>query len=161
MIGLLSVMALFVLPLFITACGGGTGAQIGDTVKVLYNGTFDNGSVFDSSEMHGNEPLEFTIGTGQVIPGFDQAVMGMSLNESKTVTIPAEEAYGQKYFEVDLSELPDDLEVGEKLYKQSEDGSRIEVTVVNISESTATLENVHPLAGEDLTFKITLVEIVE
>lgn len=160
-----AMLALLLLPLGILACGGGPAtAQVGDTVRVDYTGTFNNGSIFDSSvnESFGHvEPLEFTIGAGQVIPGFDQALVGMSITQTKTVTIPAEEAYGQKYFEIDLSELPEDIQVGESLYKQSEDGSITEVIVVNISESTATLENIHPLAGEDLTFEITLVEIVK
>lgn len=164
-IGLLSVIALLLIPLGVLSCGGGLAtAQVGDTVKVDYTGTYTNGSAFDSSvnESFGHvEPLEFTIGTNQLIPGFEQAVVGMSINQTKTINIPSEEAYGQKYFEVDLSELPEDIEVGESLYKQSQDGSITEVIVVNISESTATLENIHPLAGEDLTFAITLVEIVE
>ena len=141
---------------------GTTGAQIGDMVWVDYTGTFDNSSIFDSStnESFGHvEPLEFTIGAGQMIPGFENAVIGMMVNESKIVHILAEDAYGPKYFEIPLSELPADLEVGESLYRQNEDGSITDVTVVNISESSATLENAHPLAGENLTFSITLVQI--
>ena len=164
-IGSLSLMALFILPLCLTGCGGGTAvAQVGDTVRVDYTGTLDDGTIFDSStnESFGHvEPLEFTIGQGQLIPGFEQSVIGLTVGASETVTIPAEEAYGQKYFEVDLSELPENVQVGESLYKQNEYGAITEVTVINISESSATLENTHPLAGEDLTFEITLVEIVE
>ena len=146
-------------------------AQIGDTVKVNYNGTLDDGTVFDSTidESFGHpDPFEFTIGAGQVIPsldkaipGFDTAMIGWSVGETKTVYIPAEEAFGLKYFEVSLSDLPSDIQVGESLYRQNEDGSTMEVTVANISESSATLENTHPLAGEVLTFEITLVEIID
>jgi peptidylprolyl isomerase len=94
-----------------------------------------------------------------MIPGFENAVIGMVVNESKTVHILAEDAYGPKYFEIPLSQLPEDLQIGESLYRQNEDGSITEVTVVNISESSATLENANPLAGENLTFNITLIQI--
>ena len=142
---------------FALTFSGTTGAQIGDMVWVDYTGTFDNGSIFDSSvnESFGHvAPLNFSIGAGQMIPGFEQAVIGMIVNESKTVHIPSEDAYGPKYFEVLLSELPADVQIGESLTNNI-----LEVIVINISETTATLENTHPLAGENLTFSITLVQI--
>jgi peptidylprolyl isomerase len=151
------VLAAVIIAVLVWTFSGTTGAQIGDMVWVDYTGTFDNGSIFDSStnESFGHvQPLNFSIGAGQMIPGFEQAVIGMIVNESKTVHIPAEEAYGPKYFEVPLSELPTDLQVGESLTNNI-----LDVIVINISETTATLENTHPLAGENLTFSITLVQI--
>ena len=91
----LMLMGLLVSSVFMSGCCSEEGtAQEGDTVRVLYTGTLDDGEVFDASSLHDNEPLQFTIGLGQMIPGFEQAVKGMSLNESKTVHIPADEAYG-------------------------------------------------------------------
>jgi peptidylprolyl isomerase len=151
------VGAVVIVAVSVWAFSGTTGAQIGDMVWVDYTGTFDNGSIFDSSvnESFGHvAPLNFSIGTGQMIPGFEQAVIGMIVNESKTVHIPSEDAYGPKYFEVLLSELPSDVQIGESLTNNI-----LEVIVINISETTATLENTHPLAGENLTFSITLVQI--
>jgi peptidylprolyl isomerase len=173
----LSVLAIAVLGLALVigiACGGGGGgddedgeigkAQSGDTVKVHYTGTLEDGTVFDSSIDH--EPLEFTIGDGRLIPGFEDAVVGMSQGESKTVEIPADEAYGPYYEElvlvVDRDQLPPDLqpEVGQQLQSQQEDGKIVIFTVIDISESTVTFDANHPLAGEDLTFDIQLVEIL-
>ena len=151
------VGAVVIVAVSVWAFSGTTGAQIGDMVWVDYTGTFDNGSIFDSSvnESFGHvAPLNFSIGAGQMIPGFEQAVIGMIVNESKTVHIPSEDAYGPKYFEVLLSELPADVQIGESLTNNI-----LEVIVINISETTATLENTHPLAGENLTFSITLVQI--
>ncbi|MEA1958154.1 MAG: FKBP-type peptidyl-prolyl cis-trans isomerase [Chloroflexota bacterium] len=141
-----------------------TTAQDGDTVKVDYTGTLDDGTVFDSTinaSFNHAEPLEFTIGAGNMIPGFEKGVIGMSVNETKNIHIPAKEAYGQKYFEVDLDELPEDTQVGETFFKTDDYGRTIEATVINISESIATLENTEPMAGENLNFEITLVELIK
>lgn len=150
----------------VIACGGGPAtARVGNTVSVLYNGTFDNGSVFDSSEMHDNEPLEFTIGAGQVIPGFDQAVIGMGINESKDVHIPMEQAYGPYYEDMIItfnwSDLPEGLEtdIGEQIPLQNMYGQTLWATVIDISDEGITVDANHPLAGLDLNFNITLVEI--
>lgn len=110
--------------------------------------------------------MEFTIGRGQLIPGFEQAVIGMSPGESKTVNIPADEAYGQHnaemLTEVDRSQFPADLnpEVGQQLQLNRSDGQTVVVTVASVSESTVTLDANHPLAGKDLIFDIQLVEIL-
>lgn len=162
--GLLTVimlMALLVVAVSTAACSNPNAAQVGDTVKVEYHGTLNDGTVFDSTvnESFGHpDPLQFTVGAGQMIPGFDKAVRGMEVGDTKTVTIAAKEAYGEKYFEVPLSELPDDLQEGEEMYN-TDDGTT--ATVVNISGTTATLESTHELAGEDLTFEITMVEIIK
>lgn len=138
-------------------------ASSGDTVKVDYTGRLEDGTVFDSSE--GREPLEFTLGAGQVIPGFDQGVEGMEVGEEKTITIPAEEAYGphqdELVAEIDKSSFPSDVElnVGDMLRLQQPDGQTIAATVANIGDNTVTLDANHPLAGEDLTFDVKLVGI--
>ena len=152
------------------ACGGGgeeeegtAQAKDGDTVQVHYTLKLEDGTVFDTSI--GGDPLQFTIGDGQLIPGFEQAVVGMSPGESKTVEIPADEAYGPYLEElvmvVDRDQLPEDLqpEVGQQLQISQPDGQTILVKVIDVSESSVTLDANHPLAGKDLTFDIELVEI--
>jgi peptidylprolyl isomerase len=138
-------------------------AKSGDTVKIHYTGTLDDGSEFDSST--GREPLEFSLGGGQVIAGFNSAVDGMTVGTSKTVTIPAGEAYGERHEQmiqqVPKTALPDDMkpEVGMQLQSQSPDGQIINVVVSEVSDDTVTLDGNHPLAGQALTFAIELVEI--
>lgn len=137
-------------------------AKAGDRVRVHYTGTLADGSVFDSSA--GRDPLEFTVGSGQVIPGFDEAVSGMKPGEEQTVTIPAVEAYGARreelVIEVERQRLPDDLEpeVGQQL-QLSQEGQSFVVRVTDVSEGSVTLDANHPLAGEDLTFQLQLVDI--
>jgi len=138
-------------------------AKKGDTVKVHYTGKLDDGSVFDSSA--NREPLEFTLGENQVISGFESAVEGMEPGEKRTVTIPAEEAYGphreDMLLEVDRSALPPDLEpkVGQLLQVRQQDGQVFEVVVRAVTDSMVVLDANHPLAGKDLTFEIELVEV--
>ena len=141
-----------------------TQAKSGDTVRIHYTGTLDDGTQFDSSA--GRDPLEFALGGGQVIPGFDNAVDGMAVGESKTVTIPAEEAYGQRHEQlvqqVSRSALPDDIEpaVGMQLQSQSPEGQVMMLVVTEVEEESITVDANHPLAGQALTFAIELVEIV-
>ena len=139
-------------------------AKSNDTVKVHYTGKLEDGKIFDSSE--NRDPLLFTIGEGKIIPGFEQAVIGMNPGDSTTIQIPAEQAYGphreDMVMEVDRNQIPENLkiEVGQKLQVgQSEDQKTI-VTVTSISESKVTLDANHPLAGMALTFDIRLIEIV-
>jgi peptidylprolyl isomerase len=138
-------------------------AKTGDTVKVHYTGKLDDGTVFDTSA--NREPLEFTIGQGQLIPDFEQAIVGMNPGESKTVQIPSENAYGphreEMVIEVDRNEFPADLEpkVDQMLQVRKQDGQTFAVTVTAVSESSVTLDANHPLAGKDLTFDIQLTEI--
>ena len=135
----------------------------GDNVKVHYTGKLLDGNVFDSSE--GREPLEFTVGAGQMIPGFDKGVIGMSLDEEKEITIPPEEAYGiydpDKIIAVPSDQFPDDLslEVGMEISASQPDGSAIQFTVKEIGEQDVTLDGNHFLAGKDLIFSVTLVSI--
>lgn len=139
-------------------------AKAGDTVRIHYTGTLSDGSTFDSSA--GRDPLEFTIGTGQVIPGFDKAVDGMSTGEEKTVEIPCDEAYGPHdpngRQDFPRANVPDDvpLEIGTRLQLSTPTGQPVAVTVAEVTDETVVLDANHPLAGQDLTFKIELVEIV-
>ncbi len=140
-------------------------AKQGDTVKIHYTGRLDDGSEFDSSI--GREPLEFTLGEGRVIAGFEQAVVGMTEGNSKTVTIAADQAYGprneQAIQDVPLTSLPDqireDLQVGMRLQANDPNGQPLVLTVTTIGEEAVTLDANHPLAGQDLTFDLELVEI--
>jgi len=140
------------------------GVQEGDTVKVHYTGKLDDGTVFDSSE--GRDPLQFTVGEGQVVLGFEEAVIGMELGESKTVEIPADKAYGpydkEKVGIIDRSKFPADmeLEVGQELTARPPSGEMITATVIVVSETSVTVDANHHLAGKDLTFEIELVEIL-
>lgn len=139
-------------------------AKQGDTVKVHYTGKLNDGTVFGSSV--DREPLQLTIGKGQVIQDVEQAVVGMNLGESKTVKVPPEQAYGlyreEMVVEVDRNQIPSDLEleVGKQLQVRQQDGQKAVVTVVDISESSVKLDANHPLAGEELTFDLQLVEII-
>jgi peptidylprolyl isomerase len=137
-------------------------ANTGDTVRIHYTGKLDDGSIFDSSV--GGDPLQFRLGGGEVIPGFEAAVTGMSPGDERRVTIPAEEAYGPRRDElvlvVNRSELPDELdpEVGQQL-QVSQDGQDFVVTISDVTEQDVVLDANHPLAGEDLTFELQLVDI--
>jgi peptidylprolyl isomerase len=139
-------------------------AQKGDKVKVHYTGRLDDGNVFDSSLER--EPLEFQVGGGEVIPGFEDAVVGMAPGESKTINIESKEAYGGHREELvqkfPRQQFPDDVdpEVGQKLQINQPDKPPLVVEVTEVTDSFVTLDANHPLAGEDLTFEIQLVEIV-
>jgi peptidylprolyl isomerase len=130
---------------------------------VHYTGKLDDGTIFDSS--FDSDPLEFTIGEGHVIQGFEQAVVGMDLNETKTVKIPVDKAYGPHRDDlivvVNRSQLPADSkpEIGEQLEGRQPDGNIVVATVIDVSDSSVTLDANHPLAGKDLTFDIQLVEV--
>ncbi len=138
-------------------------AQSGDTVSVHYSGRLSDGTVFDSSE--GREPLTFVVGSGQVIPGFDQGVVGMSPGDTRTIDIPAHQAYGAYQdglsVQVDRSQFPDGVtpEVGQQFEVGQLDGSSVIVTVTEVSPTSVTLDANHPLAGEDLTFDIELIDV--
>jgi FKBP-type peptidyl-prolyl cis-trans isomerase 2 len=134
-----------------------------DTVVVHYTGKLTNGEVFDSSE--GREPLEFQMGSGQLIPGFERAVMGMKVEESKTFDIPSAEAYGDLredlYYEVPRENFPEHInpEPGMRLSMGTGDGREIPVTITNVGQEVVNLDANHPLAGKDLTFEVRVVEI--
>lgn len=138
-------------------------ATTGDKVKIHYTGTLEDGKQFDSSE--GREPLEFELGAGQVVPGFEKAVSGMAVGESKSVTIAPEDAYGQRndqaVQEVPKTALPEELvpEAGMMLQAQNQDGQAVQLTVVAVDDETITVDANHPLAGKTLNFDISLVEI--
>jgi len=138
-------------------------AKNGDTVKVHYTGKLNDGTVFDTST--DREPLEFTIGNGQLIQDFEQAVIGMNPGESKTFQISSENAYGphrdDMLIVVDRSQFPENLEpkIDQQLQIRNQNGESSVATVVDISGTSVTLDANHPLAGQDLTFEIQLTEI--
>lgn len=140
-----------------------TQAKQGDNVKIHYTGKLEDGTVFDSSE--GRDPLGFQLGSGQVIIGFDEAVTGMSVGESKNVTIPADKAYGQRndqlVMEVPKSQVPSDIkpELNQQLQMGGPNGEIVVVTIVDVSDESITLDANPPLAGKDLIFDIKLVEV--
>lgn len=138
--------------------------QDNHTIRVHYKGTLTDGSLFDSSE--GREPLEFTVGSGQVIPGFDNAVRDMEVGQSKSFLISCDDAYGQRderlIQQVDRSLLPPDLspEVGMMLSSTLPNGERIPVKISEVNDAHVTIDANHPLAGQDLNFEVQLIEIL-
>jgi peptidylprolyl isomerase len=140
-------------------------AKSGDEVSVHYKGTLDDGSVFDQS--HPEQPLKFKLGSKQVISGFEKAVEGMAIGDSKTFTIAAGEAYGERrddlVLEVNRDRVPPDVDpkIGQRYEMEKESGEKFRVTVTNVTEELVTLDANHPLAGKDLTFDIELVGIQE
>lgn len=135
----------------------------GDTVKVHYKGTLTDGTVFDSSE--GRQPLEFEVGGGMVISGFDNGVLGMTVGEKRTVNIPVDEAYGPKQNELIMEfpkdRFPEDMtpEVGMQLNMSNGQGQQFPVMIAEVKEEVIILDANHPLAGQDLVFDIEMVEI--
>lgn len=140
-------------------------AKKGDKVKVHYHGKLTNGETFDTSS--GRDPLEFEIGSGSVIKGFDDGVRGMEVGQSKTINIPVEDAYGSRsddmLIEFPKDRFPNDMEIeeGMQLMMSNGTGQNMPVIVTEIKEDSVILDANHPLAGEELIFDIELVEIVE
>jgi FKBP-type peptidyl-prolyl cis-trans isomerase 2 len=135
----------------------------GDKVRVHYRGTLDDGSEFDSSYSRG-EPIEFEIGSGGVIQGFDDAVSGMDVGDKLRVAIPSDKAYGPRHDEaiqeIPADQIPEGASVGDMLSGQTEDGHQVAAELVSLEDGRATLDFNHPLAGKDLTFELELVEVV-
>jgi peptidylprolyl isomerase len=140
-----------------------TAAKNGDSVKIHYTGTLEDGTTFDSSA--GHDPLEFTIGSGQVIVGFDEAVTGMKTGDTKNVTIPADKAYGQRNEEMVITaprdQVPKEInpEVGQQLQMAGPDNQPIVVQITEVTDEHILLDANPPLAGKDLIFDIELVAI--
>lgn len=153
-------IALASIVLALVACGGDHVITDGDEVTLNYVGTLDDGSEFDSSIQEGREPFSFTVGAGQVIDGFDAAVRGMRKGEEKTFRLDPEDAYGNytqdRIIEVAVADLPEDIAVGDQLY----DGFGQLFEILAIEDGTATMDGNHPLAGQALTFTITIVDAV-
>ncbi len=141
-----------------------TKAKSGDTVKIHYAGRLQDGTVFDSSS--DRKPLQFNIGSGQVIPGFEEAVTGMTVGDKKTALIPCDKAYGERdpsmVMVVDRKHVPPEInpEVGQRLQIGGPNGQLLDVTIIEVGDEDVTFDANPPLAGEDLTFDIELVEIV-
>jgi FKBP-type peptidyl-prolyl cis-trans isomerase 2 len=135
----------------------------GDTIKIDYTGTLDDGTVFDSSADH-DQPLEFTVGTGQVIPGFEDAVRGMEVGEEKTFRIEADEAYGEinpdltQSFPRSILQCDTEVEIGMILMLGTSDGQQMPAMITEVTDETITLDINHPLAGQALTFSIKVLE---
>ena len=135
----------------------------GHSVKVHYHGTLSDGTIFDSST--GREPLEFEVGSGMVIAGFDEGVTGMSIGEKRSVNIPADQAYGQVQDEMIMefpkAQFPPDMvpEIGLQLSMSNNEGQQFPVTIIEVKEDVVVLDANHPLAGKDLTFDLELVDI--
>ena len=138
-------------------------AKDGDKVKVHYKGMLDDGSVFDTSE--GRDPLEFTIGGGDMIPGFEDGVKGMEKGGKKTIKIPCGEAYGpihpEAIADIKRTDFPADFkpEAGQQLQFANDEGQLLLATIISINDDKVTIDANHPLAGKDLTFDIELVSI--
>lgn len=138
--------------------------QEGDEIKVHYTGKLEDGTVFDTSKER--EPLQFKVGSGQMIKGFDEAVRGMEVGEAKTAKLSSEEAYGERNDQMIVTltkdKFPEDIkpEVGQQLSMQSQEGQPIPVVVTDIENDEVTLDANHPLAGKDLVFEIEVVDVV-
>ncbi len=138
-------------------------AKDGDTVQIHYTGRLDDNTVFDSSA--GKSPLEFKLGSGEVIQGFDDAITGMRIGEKKTTSIPADKAYGQHQaemvMEVERDQFPSEIvpEMGQKIQLEQPNGQEVIVVVIAVNDTKVTLDANPPLAGQDLTFDLELVEI--
>ncbi len=139
-----------------------TEVKNGDVVRIHYTAKLADGSAVDSSQ--GREPLEFKVGAGQIIPGLDREISGMEVGEMNTVTVPAQEAYGPhddaKVQTMPRSVVPEGVAVGSRLQGTGPDGQQMAVTVTGLDENQVTLDANHPLAGQDLVFDVTVVEIV-
>ena len=161
---LLIICTLLIASLLIAGCGNAQVAKDGDKVYVHYTGTLDDGSEFDTSR-DGDPPLEFVIGAGGMIPGFENAVKGMEVGEIKTVTLSPEEAYGphdeELIITVSREILAEGIEpqVGQQLVLTQAQGQEYIVTVTEITETDITIDGNHPLAGKELTFEVELMEI--
>ena len=135
----------------------------GDVVRIHYTGKFMDGTPFDSSD--GREPLEFEMGAGQIIPGLERSIEGMDVGDKETVTVPAAEAYGPRddaqVQAIPRTAIPDgvDVDVGSRLQANTADGRTVNLTVVDLDDSSITVDANHPLAGRDLVFDIEVVDV--
>lgn len=138
-------------------------AKAGDTLRIHYTGRLEDGTVFDSSE--DREPLEYTAGSGEIIPGLDRGVIGMAVGDTRQVTVPPEDAYGPRdegrVQAVPRTAIPDHIptDPGTRLSAQMQDGQTVQLVVTNRTDSHVELDANHPLAGKVLTFDVELVEI--
>ena len=157
------IIGVLLIALLVVLGGGGKSIEEGSIVKVHYTGTLNDGTVFDSSE--GKDPLEFTVGENQVIPGFEKQLKGMSVGDKKTLKILTKDAYGKrdekKVGDYLKENIPEEMkiEVGNKVFLQSPDGGIIFATILEIKEEVVSLDLNHPLAGEDLTFDVEIIEV--
>ena len=157
------VLLLTISILFLLGCSAKKVAKGGDTVKVHYTGKLEDGTIFDSSR--DREPFELTIGSGDAIPGFEKSIVGMAIGDTKTITIPPEEAYGPRrdnlVMTVSKDEFPPNItpSVGQQLQMKRANGNIVNVTITDVMQDSVTFDANHPLAGKTLIFEIELVEI--
>jgi len=148
---------------FLLSCSAEKVTKGGDTVKVHYTGKLEDGTIFDSSR--DREPLELTLGSGSTIPGFENGIIGMALGDTKTITIPPEEAYGPKrddlVITISKDEFPSDItpSVGQQLQMRHPSGNVMNVTITDVMQDSVTFDANHPLAGKTLIFEVELMEI--
>lgn len=161
----LAIIAVTFALLLVTGCSAsGAAVHDGDTVQVNYTGKLVDGTVFDTSV--GLEPLEFTIGSGQVIPGFEKAIIGMKVGEKKTFTVVSDEAYGPRFenltTEISRDKIPSGIvpKVGLQLQATQANGDVVLITIIKVTDTMVTIDGNHPLAGKDLTFEIELLKIL-
>jgi FKBP-type peptidyl-prolyl cis-trans isomerase SlpA len=133
----------------------------GNLVTVHYTGKLTDGNIFDSSQ--GKEPIKFQIGSGQIIPGFENAIMGKNVGDKVTVNIPADQAYGEVredlLVKVGKEQLPGEVQVGQSLSAQAENGQEVNVVVTEINEDHVVIDGNHPFAGKELIFDIEVVDV--
>jgi len=140
-----------------------TALKTGDTAKVHYTGTLEDGRVFDTSK--DRDPLEFTVGEGQIIPGFENGLVGMEIGETRNIEVVPDEAYGQRreelVLEIPVGEFPEHItpEIGLQLQIKQQDGTPFGVVITDVSEEAVILDANHPLAGQTLLFEVELMEI--
>ncbi len=157
------LVGVVLVALLVVLGGSGKTIQEGSNVKLHYTGTLNDGTVFDSSE--GKDPLEFTVGEGQVIPGFEKELMGMKAGDKKTLNILTEDAYGerdeQRVGDYPKENIPEgmEIEVGSKVFLQAPEGGIAFATILKIGEEIVVLDLNHPLAGQDLTFEVEILEV--
>jgi peptidylprolyl isomerase len=160
----IAILGIFMLTVIAAAGCATAQAKTGDKVQVNYTGKLSDGTVFDTSV--GHNPLEFTLGDGKVIPGFEKAVLGMKIGEKKTVTVPASDAYGPRQedlvIEIAREKLPTNItpEVGMRLQSTTKSGATITLTITKVTDTAVTLDANPLLAGKDLTFEIVLLKIL-
>ena len=161
----LAIIVVTLASLLVAGCSAsGSEVHDGDTVQVNYTGKLADGMVFDTSV--GLEPLEFTIGSGQVIPGFEKAIIGMKVGEKKTFTVLSGEAYGPRFenltAEISRDKIPSGIQpkVGLQLQATQSNGEVVLITIIKVTDTTVTIDGNHPLAGKDLTFEIELLKIL-
>lgn len=162
-LGIIAIIAIAIgLGVGLRPSHAATTARNGDTVNVSYIGTYDNGSVFDSAGINGSAPLQFTIGNSSMIPGFVKGVIGMSVNETRKIRVAPKDGYGPSELIEDIDAFPANTNVSVgQYYSKTINGRNVEARVTAVNGSKVTMQNLNPMAGQNLNFEITLVELIK